>query len=101
RDRTPAVGRASVQRGASAQAASVRARQAEHVLAEVGEDEVVRDRCDGVQARLAELALDVVLLCEAEAAVGVETRVGRLPRRLRRQQLREVRLGSARLPLLE
>ena len=34
---------------------------------------------DRVEARLAELPLDVVLLGEAEAAVGVEARVGRLP----------------------
>src|SRR3954470_17355298 len=80
---------------------SVAAREAEDVLAEVGEDQVVRDGGDGVEARLAELALDVVLLGEPEAAVGVEARVRGLPRRLRGEQLREVRLRAARLALLE
>src|SRR3954451_16369360 len=80
---------------------SVAAREAEDVLAEVGEDQVVRDGGDGVEARLAELALDVVLFGEPEAAVGVEARVRGLPRRLRGEQLREVRLRAARLALLE
>src|SRR6267378_7118309 len=52
-------------------AASVGARQAEHVLGEVAQHEVGRDRCDLVEPRLAELALGVVLLGEAEAAVGL------------------------------
>ena len=73
----------------------------EHVLAEVGEHEVVRDRRDRVEPRLAELALDVVLLREAEAAVRVEARVRRLPGRLRGEQLRHVRLGAARLARVE
>ena len=63
---------------------SVRARQAEHVLADVGEHQVVVDRRDLVQPRLAELALDVVLAGEAVAAVGVQAGVGRLPGRPRR-----------------
>ena len=48
-----------------------------------------------VQARLAELALDVVLGGEAEAAVRVEARVGRLPGGLGGEQLGHVRLGAA------
>src|SRR5207247_1370111 len=51
--------------------------------------------------RLAELPLYVVLLREAEASVGVQARVRRLPRGLRREELRGVRLRPAGLPLLE
>ena len=58
-----------------------RPRHAQHVLADVGEDQVGRDRRDLVEPRLAELALDVVLRREAEAPVGLQARVGRLPRR--------------------
>jgi hypothetical protein len=54
------------------------ARQTEHVLAEIGQDQVRRDRRDLVEARLAELALDIVFLGEAEAAVGLHAGVGRL-----------------------
>ena len=42
------------------------------MLAEVGEDEVVRDGRHRVQARLAELRLDVVLFRESKAAVRVD-----------------------------
>ena len=67
------------------------------MLAEVGQHEVVRDGRDRVEARLAELALDVVLRREPVAAVRVEAGVRRLPRGLRGEQLRDVRLGAARL----
>src|SRR5687767_15812116 len=77
-------------------APSVGLRQTEDVLRDVGEHEVVVDRRDLVQARLAELALDVVLGREAEATVGVQTHVRRLPRGLRCEQLGHVRLGAAR-----
>src|SRR5262249_40736250 len=46
-------------------ACSVRARQAEHVLGEVGQDQVGRDRRGLVEPGLAKLALDVELLGEA------------------------------------
>src|SRR5688572_9771477 len=78
----------------------VGAGHAEDVLAEVGEDEVVRDRCDRVEAGLPELALDVVLLREAPAAVRVEAGVRRRPGGLRGEQLGHVRLGTRRLALL-
>jgi hypothetical protein len=45
------------------------ARQAEHVLGHVRQDQVGRDRRHLVQPRLAELALDVVFAGKAEAAV--------------------------------
>src|SRR5712691_7578257 len=76
-------------------AASVGAGQAQHVLGEVAQHEVGRDRRDLVQARLAELALDVVLLGEAEAAVGLQAHVARLPRGFRSELLRHVRFGAA------
>ena len=50
---------------------SIRPRHAEHVLGEIAQDEVGRDRRHLVEAGLAELALDVVFLGEAEAAVGL------------------------------
>src|SRR5687768_5609403 len=75
---------------------SIRLRQTEDVLRDVGEHQVVVDRSDLVEARLAELALDVVLGREAEAAVGVEAHVRGLPRGLRGEKLGHVRLGAAR-----
>ena len=57
------------------------ARQFEQVLGHVGQDQVGGDRRHLVQAGLAELALDVVLAGEAEAAVGLQAGVGR-PRKL-------------------
>src|SRR5712671_3385682 len=53
-----------------ARAPSVGARQPEHVPADERLHEVVVDRRRLVEPRLAELALDVVLGGEAEAAVG-------------------------------
>ncbi len=78
----------------------VRTRQPEHVLGDVREHEVGGDRRDLIEARLAELALDVVLLREREAAVGLHAHVGGLPRRLGGELLRHVRLGAARLAVL-
>jgi hypothetical protein len=74
-------------------------RQAEDVLGYVREDEVSRDRSDLVETRLAELALYIVLGVEAVAAEGLNGGVGRLPRGVRGQELPQVRLGAARLPL--
>src|SRR5215204_2072980 len=75
--------------------------EAEHVLGDVGEDVVRRDRGDLVETRLAELALYVVLGVEAVAAEGLKGGVGRLPRGVGGQELRQVRLGAARLPPVE
>src|SRR6267378_39458 len=79
---------------------SVRARKVQHVLGEIAEDEVGRDRCDLVQPRLAELALDVVLLGEAESAVGLQAHVARLPRGFRRELLGHVRFRPAGFSLV-
>src|SRR4051794_39491707 len=47
----------------------VRLRQAEHPLGDVAENHVRRDRRDAADQRLAEIALDVILLRVAVAAV--------------------------------
>src|SRR5438876_924220 len=56
---------------------SERSRHSEHVLGDVGENQVGRNRRHLVKARLAEFALHVVLRGETEAAVGLQTDVGR------------------------
>ena len=71
--------------------------EAEHMLAEVGQHEVVAHRGDLQQLGLPELALDVVLGRERVAAEGVHRRVARLGRGLGGEQLGHVRLRPARL----
>src|SRR5437588_6667766 len=71
------------------------ARQAEHVLGEVGEDQVGGDRRHQVEPVLAELALDVVLGGEAEAAMRLQADVRCLPGSLGGEVLRHVGLGAA------
>src|SRR3546814_19911625 len=80
---------------------AVAARHAEHVLGEEGEDEVGRDRRHLIEPRLAILALDVVLLGEAEAAVGLQAGLGSGPGSLRGQHLRTVGFLAAALDGLE
>jgi hypothetical protein len=58
---------------------SVRAWQAEHVLRDIRQDQVGRDRRDLVQPGLAELALDIVFAGEAETAVELQAGIGRFP----------------------
>src|SRR5437773_12054902 len=82
-------------------ARSVRSRHAQHVLAEVSQDEVVVYWRDGIEAGFAELALDVVLDGEAIATVYGQTDVSRLPGRLGRQQLSHVGLRAALLAAVE
>jgi hypothetical protein len=67
----------------------------------VAEDEVRGDRRDLVEPGLAELALDVVLLGEAEAAVGLQAHVGGEPAGLGGHELGHVGLGAAGLAGLE
>src|SRR5918995_7057422 len=75
--------------------------ETEDVLGYVREDEVRRDRGDLVETRLAELALYAVLGVEAVAAEGLKGGVGRLPRGVGGQELRQVRLGAARFSPVE
>src|ERR671936_346130 len=81
--------------------ASIRLRQAKYVLGDVREHEVVVHRSGEEETRLAELALDVVLLRECIPAVCVHGRVTRGPCRLRRDQLRHIRLCPAGLAAVE
>src|SRR5262252_7592662 len=69
----------------------------QNVLRYIAEHEVGGDRRDLVQARLAELALDVVLLGEAKAAMSLQAGIARLPRCLGGELLRHVGLGPAGL----
>src|SRR5436190_23345136 len=71
------------------------------MFGDVRQDEIRGDRRDLIETRLAKLAFDIVLRGEAEAAMRLETHVGRLPRRLRGEILRHVRLGAARLVSIE
>src|SRR5881296_620501 len=71
---------------------SVRPRQAEGVVRDVREDEIVRDRGDLVQPRLQHLPFDVHVPRHPIAAVDVHRHVGRAPRALRREVFRDVRV---------
>src|SRR4029079_2832707 len=51
---------------------SIRPRQAENVFGQIRQDQVGRDRRGLVKSRFSELALDVELLGEAEATVGLQ-----------------------------
>src|SRR5688572_26561139 len=82
-------------------ARSERPRKAEDVLADVGEDEVRRDRRHLIETSLAKLPLDVVLGGEAEAAMRLEAHVRRLPRRVRGQHLGHVRFAATGLTIVE
>src|SRR5215470_11277961 len=79
----------------------VGARHAEDVLAHVRHDQVVVDGGRAVEAGLAELPLDVVLLREAVAAVAVDAGVSSLDGRLRGEVLGHVRLRPAGDPRVE
>jgi hypothetical protein len=73
----------------------------EHVLGQIGKDEVRRDRRDLVEAGLAELALDVVFLREAEPAMRLDAGLGRSPGGFGGQHLGHVSLLAGRLTRLE
>src|SRR6266508_5779636 len=81
--------------------ALVRAWQVEHMCREVGQHQIVVDRRDLVEPRLAELALDIIFVDKAVAAMGVEAGIGGRPTCLRREQLGHVGLGAALLALVE
>src|SRR5688500_19272563 len=82
-------------------ARSERPRKAEDVLADVGEDEVRRDRRHLIETSLAKLPLDVVLGGEAEAAMRLEAHVRRLTRRARGQHLVLVRYADTGLDVVD
>jgi hypothetical protein len=65
--------------GKSANQTSIRPLHAEHVLAEVGEHQVGRDRRDLIKPHLAPFALDVVFLRITKAAMRLHRSLGGLP----------------------
>src|SRR5580704_235344 len=97
-ERSNAMGTSGAcQRGLRTHAASwaaslVRPGQAEHVLGEVVEHHLLRDRGDAHQPRFAPVALDVVLLRVAEPAVGLEGSVGGLETGLGGEELGQISL---------
>src|SRR5947199_1174547 len=71
---------------------SVRPRQAEGVVRDVREDEIVRDRGDLVQPRLPHLPFNVHVPCHPIAAVDVHRHLRGAPGALRREVFRDVRV---------
>src|SRR5215831_9084449 len=86
---------------ASFRSRSVALGQPEHVLRDVIEDHLLRDRRDLVEAHFAPEPLDVEFLRIAVATVGLQRDVARLEARLGCQQLGGIRLGAARPPVVE
>ena len=58
---------------------SIRARHPQHMLGEVRQNEIGRNRRYLIEARLAELAFDIVFFGEPETAMGLHAGVGSLP----------------------
>src|SRR5262249_55812090 len=77
---------------------SIRPRQAEDVLGEVGQDQIGRDRRGLIEPRLAELSFDVELLGKTEATVGLQAPVRRPPAGVGGEELAHVGLGAALAP---
>ena len=71
------------------------------MLADIGEDEIGRDRRRLVESHLAPLALDVVFLGVAEAAESLKCCFGGMSVRLGSEQLRDVGVGTAFLAIGE
>src|SRR5690242_15399516 len=69
----------------------------QHMLAQIRQNEIGRDGCDLIQARLTELTLNVIFSREAKASVRLQTYIGSLPGSIGSQQFRHVRLGTAGL----
>src|SRR5688500_590172 len=80
---------------------SKRSRHAQHVLADVRQDQVRGYRRHLVEPRLAELPLDIEFSREAESTVRLQADVRRFPRCVGGKQLRQVRLGAAGLLRVE
>src|SRR5215467_5888577 len=64
-------------------------------------DQIRRDRRDLIETGFAKLPFDVVFFRKAKAAVSLHCDIGRLPRRVSREQLGHVGFGSAWLPTVE
>jgi len=63
--------------------------------ADMGQDQIGRYRRRLIKARLPELALDIIFFGETKAAIGLQSRIGGVPGRLRSQQFRHVGLRTA------
>src|SRR4029079_6583132 len=72
-------------RGNMVASSLVGAGHAEHMLGDERQHQIGRDRRHLIEPRLAEFALDVVLFRKAKTAMGLDRRIGRFPRRIRRQ----------------
>jgi len=55
---------------------SIGPQHTEDVLADIGEDQIGRDRCGLVEAGLAPFAPDVIFAGEGEAVIGLHRRLG-------------------------
>src|SRR5579859_6024078 len=84
-------------RGRGTVAGSERAWKSKHMFGDVGEDQIRRDRRHLIEARLAELTLDVVFAGETESPMRLQAHVRGLPGRLGGQILRHVGLSTAGL----
>src|SRR5262249_49785172 len=82
----------TTRRPESGNAISVRPRQAKHMLSQIREDHVGRDRRHLIEPRFTELALDIVFLCKAKSAIGLHAHVGGGPGRVGGEQFRHVGL---------
>src|SRR5262245_57703755 len=74
----------------SGSAISVRPRQAEHMLSQIRQDHVGRDRRHQIEPCFTKLALDIVFLGKAETAVGLHAHVGGGPGGVSGEQFRHV-----------
>ena len=66
-------------RAGAARTFSERPRQAQHVLGEVGENQIGRNRRNLIQPGFAEFTLDIVFAGKAIAAVKLQADIGRFP----------------------
>jgi hypothetical protein len=87
--------------GHGASAFSVGPRQTQDVLPEEGQDHVVVDRRDLIDASLAEFAFHVVFVDEAITAVGIKADVGGLPAGLGGDELGGIGFRAALLAGVE
>src|SRR4030095_4815506 len=69
-----------------------RTRHAQHMLADVRQDQIRGNGRDLVQPCFPQLPLDVILRGKPKAAKRLKADIGRLPARICREQLRHVRL---------
>src|ERR1700674_1331942 len=74
---------------------SVGTGHAQHVLGEVRQNEIGRDRRHLIEPGLAEFAFDVIFFRKAETAMGLYAGVGGIPGGIGRQHLGHIGLSAA------